>query len=247
MSAEACPSADEVVRKAAARAQQAAATADEAGYSYTKVTVTEELDAAGNVKERKEKHYQVWFQNGSTCAKLLEVNGHPSGAADAKLQAQNELNARQWLGQPKSSKTGHRENLLTPELAARFDFTLLGQAPVHGRPAYQVAFQPKSPAPPVHHVVDRLLNRISGVLWIDAQEFEIARAELHLRSEVELLGGVIGSLKKLAFTLTRTRVAEGIWLNSSSSGDFEGRKLLDPMRIKTKSQSTNFRLVRLPS
>jgi len=83
------------------------------------------------------------------------------------------------------------------------------------------------------------LNRISGTVWIDAEEFEVARAEIRLRSEVTLLGGVIGSLKKLAYTMTRTRIGDGVWFNTFSSGDFEGRKLLDSMRVKTKSQSTN--------
>jgi len=41
--------------------------------------------------------------------------------------------------------------------------------------------------------------------------------------------------------MTRTRVGDGLWFNTFSSGDFQGRKLLDWMRIKTKSQSSNFR------
>jgi len=56
-----------------------------------------------------------------------------------------------------------------------------------------------------------------------------------------LLGGVLGSLKKMAYTLMRTRLADGQWFNASSSGDFEGRKLLDSTRVKTSSRSTNFR------
>jgi hypothetical protein len=118
---------------------------------------------------------------------------------------------------------------------------------MNGRRAYRIAFEPKEPDAPAHRVADRFLNRISGTLWIDAEEFEIARANVYLRSEVNLLCGVIGSLKRLAFTATRTRQPEGVWLNTFSSGDFEGRKLLDAMRIKTKSQSTNFRLTGLTS
>src|ERR1041385_2024063 len=69
-------SAAAVVEKAVARAQRAGLKAGQPGYTYTKVTLTEELDALGNVKERKEKLYQVSFQAGSTHLKLLEVNGH---------------------------------------------------------------------------------------------------------------------------------------------------------------------------
>jgi len=239
-------SADQVIAKAVARAQKPQNKAGLPGYTYTKVTLTEEFDATGNVKERKEKVYQVFFESGATRVKLIEVNGRSPGEAELKKQAENEKHLQKMVGESKSQSES-RDNPLTPELVARFDFKLLGETEINGRRAYQIAFQPKNPEPPVHHIVDRLLNRISGKVCIDAEEFEIARAEVFLGSEVNLLGGVVGSLKKLAYTMTRTRVGDGIWFNTFSSGDFEGRKLLDSTRIKTKSQSINFRPLRLTS
>ncbi len=212
-----------------------------AGYTYVKATVFEEFDSAGNVNERKQKLYQVSFRNGSTYARLLAVNGRPPPDSELKKQAENDGNLRLMLGQSKNAKGDNRECFLTPELVAHFDFTLVDRQPLNSRPAYQISFQPKKPEPPIRHLVDRLLNRVSGTIWIDAEEYEVARADIHLASAVDFLGGVIGSLRKMAYTMTRTRVADGLWLNTSSSGDFEGRKLLDSMRIKTKSQSSHFK------
>ncbi len=239
--AQTTATADGVIQKAVARAQRAEAKAGQPGFTYTKLTVTEELDPEGNIKERKERVYQVFFQDGSTELKLLSVNGRTPSEAEAKKLAVNQQQARQAAGASRSAKGDNRENFLTAEIVARFDFKLVRQAPLNGRTAYQITFQPKNPAPPARHAIERFLDRISGVVWIDAEDFEIARAEIQLGSEINLLGGVIGSLKKLAYTMTRTRVADGLWLNTSSSGDFEGRKLLEPTHIKTKSQSTNFR------
>lgn len=237
---ESPPGLDEIIQKAVACAQHSPSKERPARYTYTKASIIEQLDATGHVKERKEKVYQVSFRDGLTYARLVEVDGHAPARADLKKQAENEVNVRQLLGQ-NTPAGDNRESLLTPELVARFDFKLLGQDTINGRAAYRISFQPKIPEPPARHIVDRLLNRISGTLWIDAGEFEVARAQIQLGSEVDFLGGVIGCLKKLAFTITRTRLADGVWLNSDSSGDFEGRKLLDFLRIKTKSQSTNFR------
>src|SRR5882724_10284870 len=131
-------SADEVIHKAVMRAQDAGATSGKAGYTYTKLTVMEELDSSGKVKEHKEKVYQVNFRNGATYAKLVEVNGHPPAGADLKKQAENESNARQMTG---SNKGDNRENFLTPEIVARFDFTILGQTNLNGRATYQIGFQ----------------------------------------------------------------------------------------------------------
>jgi len=237
----------EIIQKAVARAQQGKTDTGKQAYTYTKVSVTEELDATGKVKEHSEKVYQVSFKGGTNQAKLMEVNGRSPSPADLRKQCDNESTVHQLLGQTKSVAGENRETFLTPELVARFDFVLAGQGTINGRTAYRVAFQPKHPAQPIHRVVDKLLNRISGTLWIDTEEFEVARADLQLRSEVDLLGGMAGRLKHLAYTMTRTRMMEGVWLNSFSSGDFEGRMLLDSLRIKTKSQTTNFRPLSLNS
>ncbi len=240
-------SADEIIQRALARTRQVQTSKTVPAFTYTKATVTEELDASGKVKQRKEKVYQVSFQGGATFVKLVEVNGRPPEGLDAKEQAENEGNMQKLTGKPKTAKTDNRDVLLTPELVSRFDFTLLGTTTIEGRPAYRLAFQPKNPQPPVHRLIDRFLDRISGTLCVDTEEFEIARADMSLGSEVSLWGGVAGCLKKLAYTVTRTRMAEGIWFNTFSTGDFEGRKLLDSTRIKTRSQSTNFRRLRITS
>lgn len=242
--AETVLTADAVIQKAVARGQQdqqgAAAMPD---FKYRKLTLTEQLDGAGKVKERREKVYEVCYRDGQSYATLLQVNGHLPTPEDLKQQSDNEMNASKLLGQAKPAKGDNRENFLTAELAARFDFKTIGQTNLNGRATYEISFTPKTPALPVHRLVDRLLNQISGTLWIDAKEFEVARADVYLRSEVNLLGGVIGSLKKLTYTLERTRVADGVWFSTLSSGDFQGRKLLDPTHIKTKSQSVNFRRI----
>ena len=236
-------SADEIVQKAVTRAQQVQAAAGQTAYSYTKATLVEQRDSAGKLKERKEKLYQIFFQGGRTHVKLLAVNGHAPSAADLKTQSDNAASVRQLLGGAKDSNSANQDNFLTPELAARFDFTLLRTETLNGRNAYEVSFQPKNPEPPQQRLVDRVLDRLSGTLWIDADEFEVARAQVQLRSEVELLGGVIGCLKKLAYCVTRTRVADGVWLNTIAVGDFKGRKLLESLWIKTTSETSNFHTV----
>jgi len=242
--AETAFTAEEIIQKAVERAAESSSSPGR--YTYTKIAVTEELDSAGKVTERKEKVFKVVFENGRTRSKLMTVNGRPPAQADMKKQTDTESSGNQILGGAKSKRGEQRENFLTAEIVARFDFEVAAKAELNGRKAYEISFHPKSPELPVRHLVDRLLNRLSGTLWIDADEFELARADLKLNSEVNLLGGVIGTLKKLAYTMTRTRLAGGVWLKTSSSGDFEGRKLVDAMRIKTKSSSRDFQMAALP-
>src|SRR5438552_3459823 len=95
-------SVDEIVQKAVVHAQQAAAKPEQHNFTYSKVTVTEEFDAAGNIKERKEKLYQVYFQEGVTHLKLLGVNGHAPADSDLKKVSDNDATVRKILGDSKT-------------------------------------------------------------------------------------------------------------------------------------------------
>src|SRR6185312_11226385 len=113
-----------IIQKAVERGQQ-----DQEGsvphFIYRKLTVTEELDPAGKVKEHREKLYEISYRDGLSHAKLLQVNGHAPSDADLKQQSDNEGSVRQLTGEKKRNGD-NRENFLTADLAARFDFTVIG-------------------------------------------------------------------------------------------------------------------------
>src|SRR5579871_6810803 len=73
--AESAMTADQVIQKAVTRGEQ-----DQTGrvpeFKYRKLTLTEELDNAGKVKERREKVWEVSYRDGLSHATLLQVNGH---------------------------------------------------------------------------------------------------------------------------------------------------------------------------
>jgi len=239
--AETALSADDIMRHAVERAESLSSSVARPDYTYTKHTVTDELDAQGHVKGRKEKLYEVLVESGLSYLKLLQVDGRQLSGEQLRKQQERDAAERQKLTDSQPGRKGdNRENFLTAELVERYHFSLLDKQTVNGRTAYRLAFEPKSGLV-VRRLTDRFLNQIAGTVWIDAEEFEIARAEIHLQSEVALWGGVVGTLKRCAFTLERTRLPDGIWFNAFSNGFFEGRKLLEPMLIKTQSESSNFR------
>lgn len=232
---------DQIMSKAVERAaSMRTPSQDRPAYQYTKHTVTEDFDKQGRVKGRKEKLYDVSVASGLSFPKLRQLNGQDLSPSELKKQDEREAAERQRMTDAKPGQKGdQREDFLTAELVAKYDFTLLDQKVINGRNAYRLAFEPK-PGLPVKKFTDRFANQIVGTVWIDTEDFEIARAELHLRGEVTLWGGMIGCLKFGQYTLERTRLADGAWFNSSSNGVFEGRKLLEPMVVHTRSESSNF-------
>lgn len=233
--------ADEIVKKVLARAQTAREDARRAGYAYTKHVVVQDLDNQGRVTETKEKLFK--FSSGLGSLEQIKVNGQSLGADRLKKEEERVAQQEQHLVDSKSAKRDdHWEKYLTPDLASRYQYTLLERTVLNGRPTWVIGFQPASANLPVHQMADRLLNQLAGKIWVDEQEFEIARAELSSQSKIALGGmlELLGSLKRFSYVLERIRVEEGIWFNRLAKGDFEGRKLLDSTHVKTRSETSGF-------
>ena len=221
-----------------ARAQLAYRRSQHTNYTYQKITTVEELDGKGRVKSSKEKLQQ--FAGGVATLKELKKNGKvlplptkadaPEGAADRE----------HVVKAPRTRRDDNWAEYLNKELVARYDFELVGREDVAGRDAYVMKFKPKAENLPVKQITDRLINRLGGKVWVDAREFEVAKAEIDLLSEVTMWGGMLGAMKKFSFDVERTRV-EGVWFNRVSNFEMEGRKLFDGTRMRVKSETSNFR------
>lgn len=231
--------ADEIVQRVIARTQFVYKMNRQTNYAYEKTSTTEELDGKGRVRTRKEK--LLHFESGVGTLKEFKLNGEMVPDRDfRKHEAQAAAQRQQVSGGHASRRDDNWSKYLTKDLTSRFAFELVGQEDVAGRPAYVLLFAPKSDKLPVKQMTDRLINRLGGKIWIDAREFEVAKAEIGLLDEVTMWGGVLGALKKFVFDVERTRV-DGVWFNRVSNFEMEGRKLFDNTRIRVKSESGNFR------
>jgi hypothetical protein len=233
-------SAEEIMKKAVARAQCAAENGRRADYAYTKQVIVEDLDSQGRVTETKEKLFR--FRSGLGSLEQVKINGQMVGGARLKKEEERIARQGQLVDAKTSKRDDHWEKYLTPELITKYQFTLREGQLINGRPAYLIAFRPRSGELPVRQMADHLLNHLAGRVWIDEQEFEIVRADISAQTKVTL-GGVmdlLGSLSRFSYVLERIRLEDGTWFNRRAKGDFEGRKLLDNTHVKTRSETSDF-------
>jgi hypothetical protein len=234
--------AEQIIKKTLDRAKAIRTANKQNGYSYTKMSVTEEFDNKGKVTDKKEKVLE--FEAGYGRLSTLKLNGRAVTGAEFRKLDQAAIHARQEVTDSKSDRRDDNwEKYLTPELMAKYSFKLIGHDSINGRSAYVVGFEPASDNLPTERLIDRLTNRLGGKIWVDEEDFEIARAQVALRSEVNLWRGVLGNLRKCNFTVERSRVDDQVWFNTLTNGEFEGRKLLEPTHVRTRSESSNFRKI----
>jgi hypothetical protein len=236
------PRAEEIIQKALERTTWAEAQDFENKYAYTQWTASEKLDGQGTVKERRERFYHVFPINGVAYARLVQKDGKPLSPEELKKEQEREREFREKLARnERHSADNDDEITFNEELVSRYQFETVGQELINGRPTYVLTFKPNGGTLPEKRKTDRLLNKLAGKIWIDQQEYEIAKVEADLLEEVKLWGGVLASVKQFQFRLEQVRVDEGVWLQSRFDGYLDGRYLLSSVRMKWAEQWSHFR------
>ncbi len=227
------PPREEILERMVERSQQADKEHRTRRLTYLKLYVMEEMSDKGKVKSREAKLYEVHLDQGRVAMKLLEVNDAAASLTQVRQDASesSDLDSKE----AKAPKGEERSVALTSGLIEQYRFTVAGRDRVNGRLAYELAFEAKDNLP-ARDMRERFLRALTGRVWVDAEDFDVVRAQVHLRSPVTLWGGVLGALKRFDYSLERVRLEDGTWFNRVSHGDFELRKLIFSRHFRTHSE-----------
>ena len=244
---DALPTPAELLTNLLARAAVASTQGYRTQFTFTKKRTTEELDSKGRITEKQESIFEVVPVNGRLFSRLVSENDKPATARQRKAEEERERKLRAAAppepGAAKASANPRREFTVTPELFERFTFATTGREQVNGRDAWVLAFEPRSADLPVKKTADRITNKVAGRVWIDAADHEIARAEIRLTGRVEIVGGIIASLKRFDLLLEQRRLDGGAWVNTLTEANIEARQLVMNKRVRFAEKSGDFKKV----
>jgi hypothetical protein len=238
------PRTEEIINKAVQRAKWSEAQDYERKYAYTQLTVTEKLDGNGSVKERQERVYHVFPIQGASYYRLVQKDGKPLSAKELKQEQERERKFRQDLAQKKRPAKGDDDDddvAFDEELVSKYHFEMKGQEQINGRSAFVLTFKPKSKDLPIKRQMDRLLNKLTGTIWIDEQEYEITRADAHLTEPVKVGLGLLAAVRKLDLLFEQMKVNDGVWLPIRVRMSIDGRYLFTSLRQKQNVQWSDFK------
>ena len=219
-----------------------------AQFTFGKTRALEEFDSKGKLEDSKRSR-QEWFPiNGSPFARTVEKNGKPLTDKERKAEEEREAAVRAGKKPARSPEATKRDKewQFTDEMLARYTFKVTGQELVRGRPAWLVEFVPRSKDLPIKNMADRVANKVAGKVWVDAEDWELARMKFWLTDEVALIGGVVGVLRKFELLLERTRVEPNAWLPTTVDFDMAGRELLTNKRLQFREEAKDFKRVAPP-
>jgi len=215
--------AETLVRQSVANYEHNWRAAMQWGYKQTDVT--------GKDGGKETTTSEIFPLEGTPYERVVAKDGRPLSPeqqAREEEKFQKELNTRRDEStEERQTRIGRYEKQreFIREIPKAYDFRLLGEENVAGRPAWVVTLTPKPGYVPQHPHAD-MLKHIEGKLWIDKEDLQWAKAEAHIIDTISI-GLILARIGPGAhITIDMARVAPGLWMPTKMTINGTARVLL---------------------
>jgi hypothetical protein len=141
-------------------------------YTYTERDEDRRVNSQGQVKSENVDVTRMIFVNGARFEQLMERNGQlPSAKEQKKSDDDLDKLKHETADQQTERQRKDQDNrAFLRDVLEAFDFRLVGEEIVAGRPAYVLQATPH-PGYHAHGKYGKMFSRVEGKLWIDKQDF----------------------------------------------------------------------------
>jgi len=209
-------------------------------YTFTERDVDRRLDDLGRLKSENIDVTRMTLVNGARFEQLMEHNGQlPSADEQKKSNKDLEKLKRETPAEQAARLLKTQENRsFLHDLLEAFDFHLLGEELVAGRPAYILQATPH-PGYHAHGRYGKLLSRVEGKLWVDKQDFAWVKVDGEVTQSFSI-GLLVARVQRGSHILMeQTCVGDAVWvpkrLEMRASATILFLKSLEVERILTYS------------
>jgi outer membrane lipoprotein-sorting protein len=210
-------------------------------YSFNQKIIRRELGKDGVLRETESQTRQLSFYKGFRIARLIEKNGKPLSEKEQKNEDE-EVQKRvagieKRIAKKEAKAAAQSTTAETDEENRRVSIAELLRASLlknprrerfRGRDVVVFDFEP-NPNFDYKNAKSflKFFGKTAGVMWIDAEDKQVARIEAVLADSFNIGGGVLAKLRKGAsFTLEQERVGDEIWLPSLADINLSVRVML---------------------
>ena len=211
-------------------------------FSFLRQAEVEDLDSKGNIRKGYTKTYRAYTDGRDQ--ELVKVDGKPASHRQVtREQARNRERQQRYLARKKEGGTNKSGNLVTKNVdlfQEKFTPVLAGMGSVNARPAYVIQLQPNKDHKLKSRTVNRFMDQLNARLWVDKEEFHIARINAKLKKPVTFLGGLAGAVNAISISISQKRLAKDTWVDESVSANFDARIFWKTYHFLMKSRSSHY-------
>jgi len=213
-------------------------------YTFHEVTLTDELDPKGSVKSTDSEESDVFYVNGYRVARLLKKNGRDLNEKESKNeQARINKVVEEHMKEPPGHSYNRRgENTGVSQILPLMNISNPRRLLLKGRTTLAYDFVGNRHAK-AHGMAENAARKITGTVWIDETDRQVARLEARFDDTFRIGGGFLASIQKgTSLIFEQSRLSSELWMPSVSEIHLAARELLlKGVRQNIHIKDTDFR------
>ena len=207
-------------------------------YTGTRVEEETEFDSDGKVKKTESTESTFFYLIGEEVSTLVKKNGKALSAEEQKKEnektqkhiAEIEKNqAKKEAKEEKAKEEGKEEKEDEPGIETFLracQFVNPRRERFRGQDVLVFDFEPNPEFKP-HKLVEKLVQKLAGVVWVDEKAHDVARLEAYFVGDMKIAGGLLANLQKgTSFVFEQSFVNNEVWLPTYAEAHVGVRVLL---------------------
>jgi hypothetical protein len=182
-------------------------------YTYVERDEDRRLNSLGQVESESVDVTRIVVVNGARFEQLLEHNGQPPSAKEQKRSDDDldKLKHETPDEQTARIRKDQENRAFLQDVLEAFDFRLVGEETVGGRPAYVLHATPH-PGYHAHGKYAKMFSRLEGKLWVNKQDFGLIKVDGHVTQSFSM-GLILARVERGShITMEQTCVGEAVWV-----------------------------------
>jgi hypothetical protein len=182
-------------------------------YTFVERDHDRRLDSQGQLKSEKIDVTRMILVNGARFEQLVERNGQLPSAEEKKKLDQDFEKLKHETPQERTVRLGKQQEnrSVLRDLLEGFDFRLLGEEVLGGRPTYVLQVTPH----PGYHArgqYGKIFSKVEGKLWIDKSDFGWIKVEGQVTQSFSMGLFVARVQRGSRIVLEQTNVGDAVWV-----------------------------------
>jgi hypothetical protein len=176
-----------------------------------------EFEGDGKVKKREVNEYTFFYLDGDEITTLVKKDGKPLSEAELKkenektqkrIQEHQKHEAKKEAKEEKAKEEGKDKEGDDPAC----QFVNPRRERFRGQDVLVFDFEPNPEFKP-HKLVEKVVQKLAGVIWVDEKAHDVARLEAYFTGDMKFAGGLLANLQKgTSFVYEQAFVNNEVWL-----------------------------------
>ena len=183
-------------------------------YTYMERDEDRRLDMEGHVKSDHVEVSRTILVNGVPFEQLVERDGQPPSAEEGRKEKEKRDKLMRETPEQRAERLRKEEEetaSLVLEVPKAFDFQLVGEEVVNGRPAYVLQATPRPRYQP-QGKYGKMFAKVEGKLWVDQQDLGWIKVDGQVIQPISMGLFLVRLLRGSQITMEQTRADDGIWM-----------------------------------